>query len=101
MAAITAGTTPPPSELRPDLPAELEAITLRALAFDPADRYQTADELRSALERFAVAARLQARGVAVEIDPQRARSKSNVACDDLMRELEFHRALNLPRIEHR
>lgn len=29
--------------------------------------------------------------VAVEIDPERALSKSNVACDDLMREIEFYR----------
>jgi predicted amidohydrolase len=29
--------------------------------------------------------------VAVEIDPERARSKANIACNDLMRELEFHR----------
>jgi predicted amidohydrolase len=29
--------------------------------------------------------------VAVDLDPARARSKSNVACEDLMRELDFHR----------
>jgi len=39
----------PPRSLRPDLPAEVEAIILRALAKSPDDRFQTADELAEAL----------------------------------------------------
>jgi eukaryotic-like serine/threonine-protein kinase len=59
MASITHGVIPRPSELRPDLPAELEQIILKALAYKPEDRYQTADEMRAALERFSQNARLQ------------------------------------------
>ena len=41
---------PPPSRLRSDVPAALDAIVMRALARDPAERWQTAAELRAALE---------------------------------------------------
>ena len=40
----------PPSTLRPGLPASLDAVVLRALAKDPAQRYADADELIAALE---------------------------------------------------
>jgi serine/threonine protein kinase len=39
----------PPVELRPDLPAPLNAVILRALAKNPADRFQTAGEFRDRL----------------------------------------------------
>src|SRR5207253_4071043 len=39
----------PPSHLRPSLPKELDAIALKALAKDPALRYQRATELSEAL----------------------------------------------------
>src|SRR2546423_9484909 len=39
----------PPSHLRPSLPKELDAIALKALAKDPALRYQKATELSEAL----------------------------------------------------
>ena len=46
----TVGHEPePPSALRPDVPADLDAITLRCLAKEPADRYPTARELAEAL----------------------------------------------------
>ena len=41
----------PPSELNPYLPPSLDAVVIRALAKDPAARYQDADEMISALER--------------------------------------------------
>jgi eukaryotic-like serine/threonine-protein kinase len=45
-------TTPlPPSEQRPETPHELDLIVLRALAKDPADRYQSADEMDADLAR--------------------------------------------------
>jgi serine/threonine-protein kinase len=39
----------PPSRLRSEIPADVEAIVLRCLAKNPADRFQTAAELRQAL----------------------------------------------------
>jgi len=45
---------PPPIRMsRPELPLPLEAVIARAMALDPADRFQTADALRDALEPFA------------------------------------------------
>src|SRR5438309_6838891 len=41
----------PPSELNPALPPSLDGVVLRALAKDPAERYQSADELIAALQR--------------------------------------------------
>jgi serine/threonine-protein kinase len=41
----------PPRSHDPSIPAELEAVVLRAMAKDPAARYQTADELREDLQR--------------------------------------------------
>jgi TPR repeat protein len=41
---------PPPSEVRPDLPAWLEAVVLRCLAKEPDDRYPSAAAVARALE---------------------------------------------------
>jgi eukaryotic-like serine/threonine-protein kinase len=46
-------TPPPPSELNPDVPEELDKIVMRALAKDPARRYQSAQEMDADLERVA------------------------------------------------
>jgi eukaryotic-like serine/threonine-protein kinase len=40
----------PPAELVPGIPAALEAVVMRALAKDPADRYQDADEFIADLQ---------------------------------------------------
>src|SRR5712691_444959 len=41
-----------PSRLNHDVPQELDAVVMKCLAKNPANRYQTADELRADLERF-------------------------------------------------
>src|SRR4051794_4388387 len=42
----------PPSTRRHDIPRDLDLIVMRALAKDPADRYQSAEEMDADLERF-------------------------------------------------
>ena len=58
MDAICTGKIPLPRVRRPDLPNELSTIIMKALATDPDRRYQTADEMRVALDGFAVKAQL-------------------------------------------
>ncbi len=43
---------PPPHSLNPNIPRDLETITLKACATDPAHRYQTAGDLAADLQRF-------------------------------------------------
>ncbi len=45
----------PPSTHVPDLPPEIEALVLRAMARDPADRYQTARDFAGAIARALLA----------------------------------------------
>ncbi len=42
----------PPSEVRDDIPDDLDMVVLRALAKDPEDRYQTASEMDADLARI-------------------------------------------------
>jgi eukaryotic-like serine/threonine-protein kinase len=46
----------PPSQLRPEIPADLENVVLRCLAKGPDDRFQTVNELGAALAQCAAAA---------------------------------------------
>ena len=41
----------PPSRLNPDVTGDLDAVTVRALAKNPANRYQSAGEMRADLDR--------------------------------------------------
>ncbi|RMG16138.1 MAG: hypothetical protein D6729_11375 [Deltaproteobacteria bacterium] len=47
--AVQSRAVPPPSSIHPDVPAELDAVVLRALERDPAARFPTAAEMESAL----------------------------------------------------
>ena len=51
--AIVAGQTAPPRQLRPDLPAALEQVVLRAMSHDARGRFASTDELGRALLPFA------------------------------------------------
>src|SRR5207249_1078214 len=46
-------TPQPPSTLRPEIPPDLDMIVLRALAKNPEDRFQTAEEMDAELEHVA------------------------------------------------
>ena len=47
------GKAKPPREINPEIPKSLEAIITKAMAVDPEQRFQTFDELRTALETVA------------------------------------------------
>jgi len=47
--AVTNRPISPPSEIAPELPRELDAVVMKALARDPDDRYASADEFSAAL----------------------------------------------------
>ena len=52
LEALTAGGFPTPRELQPGLPRPLEAICLKALSLQPSERYESAQEMASDVERF-------------------------------------------------
>ncbi len=58
MSRIVDADAPAPTSLVPDYPPELERIVLRGLRRDPAERYQTAEELQADIEHFAREGRL-------------------------------------------
>ena len=50
----------PPRALNPSVPGGFEAVILKAMAKDPADRYASADELRADLQRYRQGQRVRA-----------------------------------------
>jgi serine/threonine-protein kinase len=50
--AVRSRAIEPPSALRPEIPAELDAITLRALARDPEKRFRNAHDMSEELDRY-------------------------------------------------
>ena len=55
-----AETPPAPSDLRPDVPDDLDLVVVRALAKEPADRYQSAAAMDADLETVARGGRVAA-----------------------------------------
>lgn len=55
MNKIVDGDFAPPTAVRSDYPAALEAVVMRALQCEPANRYPTAAELQRAIEEVATA----------------------------------------------
>jgi serine/threonine-protein kinase len=49
--AVLCGATVPPSRYAPDVPSKLDAIVMKGLALDAADRFSTALEMADALQR--------------------------------------------------
>ncbi len=49
---VKKGKFKPPRAIRPDLPAEVERIILKAMEPDPSRRYQRASEMRNDIEKF-------------------------------------------------
>jgi serine/threonine-protein kinase len=48
---IASGKIDPPSKRDPTVPAEMDDLVMKAIAADPRDRFQTAEELREAVQR--------------------------------------------------
>lgn len=53
----------PPSELNPNIPPEVDAVVMKALAKNPENRYQSAGEMREDLQRAAIGAAVHAPAV--------------------------------------
>jgi serine/threonine protein kinase len=50
--AVVSSVVPPPSRLRADVPPELDAVTMKALARNTSQRFQTAGELGDAIDAY-------------------------------------------------
>jgi serine/threonine-protein kinase len=61
LVEVVQGELTPPRQLRPDVPAALETICLKALARDPALRYASAADLAADLQRYLDGSAIQAR----------------------------------------
>ncbi len=69
---------PPPRSRNPDIPPALEAVVLKAMAKDTADRYASAEDLRADLRRFREGAQVQAAAFAAPA-PEATRAVTTVA----------------------
>ena len=65
----------PPSKLRPEVPHDLDAVVMRALAKDPDERYDSAEEMDADLARVA-------RGLAVSRQTEEAMTQVLAGAED-------------------
>ncbi len=84
LEAVLAGKVTPLRELRPDLPDGLVELVERAMARDPAERYQTAGEVAAALEGYLQGFTTTSANAALRawvrylVDPKRVEAKSHI-----------------------
>jgi len=57
MHQVRKADVPPPSSINPDVPGEVDALLLKALARDREERYQSAANLREEIQRYLVRSR--------------------------------------------
>jgi serine/threonine protein kinase len=85
ISAILHGDYPSPQKFRPDIPEALERVVMKALAMDPAERYQTASEMSDGLEEYLahISARPSAKALATWLErvfgEERAQVKRSIA----------------------
>lgn len=100
LARIVGGELPSPRSVRPDIAPELEAIILRAMAYQREHRHRTAGELQADIERLLdrmgerVVLRDVGRMVAQHFEEERAKIRSLV-------EAQLRDARSLPTNEYR
>jgi eukaryotic-like serine/threonine-protein kinase len=93
MVAIMHDPVRPPSQLRTDCPPELEHVIVKAISRDPADRFQTADDMSRHLGRVQRAVRYAADPGLARLEepmpPRQTRTKRSFRIDASANTLSF------------
>src|ERR1041384_6081661 len=71
-AKVLRDDPPPPSKVNADIPKELDRVTLKCLAKSPDKRYQTAEEIITALERVEMSLQTDATKTVMRLIPSTA-----------------------------
>jgi serine/threonine protein kinase/Tfp pilus assembly protein PilF len=74
-AKVLRDDPPAPSTLNSDVPRELDKVTLKCLAKNPADRYQSADDIVAALERISTNLQTDATNTVTRLVPAHATAR--------------------------
>ncbi|HYX41432.1 MAG TPA: serine/threonine-protein kinase, partial [Pyrinomonadaceae bacterium] len=78
---------PAPSEINPNVPAELDQVTLKALAKDPSERYQTAVEMQADLQLVAATLGRAADEIVVPLEyPTQVPTQGNASARQTLRQ---------------
>ncbi|MDR0610584.1 MAG: serine/threonine protein kinase, partial [Planctomycetaceae bacterium] len=78
---VRAASPPRPSEIKPNVPLGLEAICAKAMAKDPANRYQSATELADDLCRW--------------LDGEPITAQKETTCQKIWRWIDHHRFISI------